>query len=163
MLSVSLSLSSKRSNLQEEEELHPCDEVSLPGGTVPPQKEEKKDERKAQSMESLGGQCSHPLLKKTTQPTIYWACTHVMHSLLYPLTFFCISLFCSTVISSSKHPDLVTLPKSLKQAVSFSSSALQTIKKDLEEHLENRYSVNCSYSVYTFNTLIVHCPTSYRP
>uniref|UniRef100_A0A8C8EZ78 PIPK domain-containing protein n=1 Tax=Oncorhynchus tshawytscha TaxID=74940 RepID=A0A8C8EZ78_ONCTS len=61
-----------------------------------PQKEEKKDERNAQSMESLGGQCSHPLFKKKTQPTIYWACTHDMHSLLYPLTFFCISLFCST-------------------------------------------------------------------
>eukprot|EP00063_Salmo_salar_P015539 XP_013990374.1 PREDICTED: phosphatidylinositol 4-phosphate 5-kinase type-1 beta-like isoform X2 [Salmo salar] len=46
------------------------------------------------------------------------------------------------LISSSKHPDLVTLPKSLKQAVSFSSSALQTIKKDLEEHLEN--SASCT-------------------
>ncbi|XP_020312890.1 phosphatidylinositol-4-phosphate 5-kinase, type I, beta a isoform X1 [Oncorhynchus kisutch] len=43
-------------------------------------------------------------------------------------------------LSSSKHPDLVTLPKSIKQAVSFSSSALQTIKKDLEEHLENSAS-----------------------
>ncbi|CAB1318584.1 unnamed protein product, partial [Coregonus sp. 'balchen'] len=79
------------------------------GGTVfkkihqvlSPQKEEK-DERKAQSMESLDRQ----------------------------------------LISSSKHPDLVTLPKSVKQAVSFSSSALETIKKDLEEHLEN--SASCT-------------------
>jgi hypothetical protein len=66
-------------------------------------------------------------------------------------------LFCSTV-SSSKHPDLVTLPKSIKQAVSFSSSALQTIKKDLEEHLENRYSVNCSYNVYTSTPWLYTAP-----
>nr|XP_046172677.1 phosphatidylinositol 4-phosphate 5-kinase type-1 beta-like isoform X1 [Oncorhynchus gorbuscha]XP_046172678.1 phosphatidylinositol 4-phosphate 5-kinase type-1 beta-like isoform X1 [Oncorhynchus gorbuscha] len=61
------------------------------------QKEEKKDERKAQSMESLGGQ----------------------------------------LMSSSKHPDRVLLPKCLNQAVSSSFSTLEKIKKDLEEHPED--------------------------
>uniref|UniRef100_A0A8C7V5Y4 Phosphatidylinositol-4-phosphate 5-kinase, type I, beta a n=1 Tax=Oncorhynchus mykiss TaxID=8022 RepID=A0A8C7V5Y4_ONCMY len=156
-----------------------------------PQKEEKKDERKAQSMESLGGQCSHPLYKKKKiVGCVYWAgthampvhtpclytrhacthampvhtpclytrhaCTHAMHSLLYHLTFFCISLFCSTVMSSSKHSDLVLLPKCLNQAVSSSFSTLEKIKKDLEEHfeehLENRYSVDCTLNLYTFTT-----------
>uniref|UniRef100_A0AAY5K6F3 PIPK domain-containing protein n=1 Tax=Esox lucius TaxID=8010 RepID=A0AAY5K6F3_ESOLU len=54
--------------------------------------------------------------------------------------------------SSSKNPDLIPLHKSLNRTISSSSSSssssLETIEKDLKDHLENRYCVKYTYSLH---------------